>query len=378
MHHKVIKICFVFSLMMTFQISSAIAIKTHEELLESVGLQSSKVVLRVLYGLRNNQKPDLSTELPPSTPHRIEKAQHVLDILSLFFNKKIIKINITRMQKLKEFQKKFQGEELLISQRFLQEWQIKKEEKYGQRTPSLEHNFKQSIETEIMSDFIVFEEPDPQTFEEPDPQSSLIASTSTLPPHVDPDMFNIISGFVRIDKVFSFTEVDLIKSEVISTAEAARLSPLVLHKPLLEAGSSTDILPPFVAVSTEHNDLLEGLALDKKCAKIILESILEGYRIPSKEFAHMSKMEQEDRYGKVVAYLMWVLHNKKEKVLRQKAALVPDNPRYGFDCDWYDSKLAKYERRCEAMTSPDIPSGKSFFANIRSRFTSLVPQPQIN
>lgn len=363
----------MFSLMMTFQISSAVAIKTQRELLESLDLESSKVVLRVLHALRNNHKPNLSTEFPPETLDRVEKAQHVINILSLFFNKKIVKINATRMQKLKEFQDRFQGEELLTYQRFLHEWQINKECKYGQRTPSLESNFEESITSEIMSDFILLEEPAPQTL--------TIASTSTLPTYVDLDILKVLSGFVLMDEYYSPIEGQFITSKVISAAEAARLSvPYVPSSLAAEPSTSTDTslaiasLPSTLTDTPRVEDALLTPTvsdvllqdLDKKSAKIILKSILNGYCIPFEEFNFKSKTDQ-DRYGKVVAYLLWVLHNKEEKVLGQKAALVPDNPRYRFDSDWYDSKLVKYEDYRKTITSPTIPSGKSFFANILSR-----------
>jgi len=289
----------MFSLMITFLISSAVA-KTQEELLEALDLESSKVVLRVLHALRHNQKPKLSDELPPSTPHRMQKAHHVLEVLFFIFNEKIIKINTTRMQKLKEFQERFQGEELLTYRSFLQEWQENKEHKYGQRILSLESNFEESITSEIMSDFIRLEEPAPQT----SPISS--ASTDVLPVQV----------------AMPSTSTDMSR---------------------VEDAPST---------STVHDLLLQEL--DKKSAIIIFKSILNKNCIPFEEFNLKRKIDQ-DRYGKVVAYLLWVLHNKEEKVLHQKAALNPDYPRFGFYRDWYNSKLKKYKQSREAITAPAIP-----------------------
>lgn len=354
MERVVIKICFVFSLMMMSLTNSAVAIKTQKELLDSLDLERSKVVLRVLHALRHNQKFDLLTEFPADTPHRMRKAQHVREVLLFIFKGKIERTKAVWKESSEKSQTQLQGQELSAYQSFLNERRFEKEGKYEKRITSLNGIFNNSEVSEITSDFILFEGPDPQTV----PTSS----TSTLPIHVDLDILDIIYGFVLMDKVFSLTEKEVMESEIISDAEAAGLSALVLHTPLLEAGSSTDTSQVKDAPSTliAHNAFLEELNLDEKSAKIILKSILKkddilkGTYIPSKEF-NLEEEGDQDKYAKVVNYLLFVLQNKEEKVLDQIAALVSGHPRYEIDRDRYDSKLTKYKDCMKAITSPDMP-----------------------
>ena len=361
MKAKILMKCFVFSLIMIFLISSGESIKTQEELLRVLDLESSKVALRSLHALRNKHKIDLSASFPADTPMRSHKIQYVIDLLSFVFNKKIKKIDTVYVRSLAKFQRELRGEELSVYKRFLDEWYKNKKCKYEQDEPSLKGTFENSEMSKIISDFVIVEEPAAQI----SPSSSTVTSfgdevirvpsgSYVVPAHVDPDALAAFSGFLVLGEGYSPTKGEFITSTVMPAALAAMLSESA-EASSLTAMPSTSALSTSAdmsltlenvsspSVSSIETDL-EGLlgTLDEKSAKITLQAILTDYQIPLDKFNFNSQQDQ-NRYWYVVNYLMWILNNKKKRVLHKKTSLVPDNPRYAFDEYWYETKLTKYE-----------------------------------
>ncbi|MBY0292981.1 MAG: hypothetical protein K2W92_06825 [Alphaproteobacteria bacterium] len=383
MKTKVLKKYFLFSLIMTFLISSAVAIKTQEELLKALDLESSKVVLRAL---RNKHKVNLLTEFDPNIPYRFKKIQHALDFLAFAFNKKSAEVGTVYVRSLKELQSKFRDEELLAHKLFLDQWFKNKSLKYQQDASRPMGTFENSVTSEIMSDFVMVEEsaaqvpPIPSTLTPFGGRASDLTGGYPIPTHVDLDVLAVLSGFVVIEEFNSLTDGEFITSTVMPSALAAMLSEsaetsslaampstsadmsLILEdapSPSAASSTSTGMSPALIdmlSTFTEHNELLS--TLDEKSVKITLQALLNDYHIPSHEF-NFKVRKDEDRYGNVVAYLMWTLHRKQENILRKKMALIPDSPRYRFYCYWYDTKLAKYDSRREIMLNPPEPPAKS-------------------
>lgn len=389
MKAKILMKWFMFSLMMMFLVNSGEAIKTQKELLRVLDSESSKVALRALQALRNKHKIDLSAAFPADTPKRSHKTQYVIDLLSFVFNKKIKKIDTVYVRSLAKFQRELRDEELSVYKRFLDEWYKNKKCKYEQDEPSLKGTFENSETSKIMSDFVIVEEPAAQI----SPSSSTLtpfgnevtrvpSGSYVVPAHVDPDALAAFSGFLVLEEGYSPTEGEFITSTVMPAALAAMLSESAETSSLAAMPSTlTDLAPALVDMPSTSADMsltledvsspsvpsiamdFEGLlgTLDEKSAKITLQAILTDYQIPLDKL-NFNSLQDQNRYWYVVNYLMWILNNKKKRVLHKKTSLVPDNPRYAFDQYWYETKLTKYESLL-AMFSPPASLERSQLAS---------------
>lgn len=326
MDRIIIKICFVFLLMMMSLTNLGVAIKTQEELLDSLDLESLRVVLRGLHASSNHEQFDLLTEFPADTPHRMRKAQHVREVLLFIFKGKIERAIAVWKESSENSQAQLQGEELSAYQNFLSERRLQKERKYEERITSLEGTFKNSVVSEfiseIMTDFVFVEEE-----EESEPQTSPVAPAPLV-------------------------AMPLTLAGSSSTAE---YPPEIVPSPLLcspSASSDVDEDPESLHLRNESENREELLlALDERDAKITLQAMLKNnYLIPRKE----------NGYERILAHLSWVLLKKSEKTLLkkinlEKALLKKINltksnvEQSKIKSNWYDIKCAYYQECLKKM-----------------------------
>ncbi|MDK3155066.1 hypothetical protein QPK87_00485 [Kamptonema cortianum] len=364
MRHRIIKTCFVFLLMMTFLISSAVAIKTQEELLEALDLEDTRVILRAL---NNKFKVDWSSVKSNHPKHR-EETQKILNFLTFILDKRIKETD-------KLFLKRSQVLNNLILISSCKNGMLKRTNAYEEIKARLRGNCKDSKDHTLYKfEYLSLRTP-PNTLEAPPAEN-----TSDSAINAD----SIVSDFVIIEDDLVGHEISIKAdfspvcplSEFISFPLASNSStlgclPEVTPAPLVGSSSTAEyppeIAPPQLLCSpSASSDVDEDpeslclrnesenceellLALDERDVKITLQAMLNNYLIPLDKFNPNGEGE-ENRYKRIRAYLSWVLLKKSEKALLKKINLTSsDAERSEFKSGWYDIKCAYYQNSMERM-----------------------------
>ncbi len=384
MERRVIKICFVFSLIVTM-FTSSLSFANIDSHLKDLDLEGTRVILRAL---NNKFKVDWIS-VKSNHPKRMEETQKVLSCLTFILDEKVKKIvSLSAKQR-----------EMFGVPRFnqlLNDWYLRKTNTCNE----IKEKLKGECENSYSGDLYTFEWLRPFPDESADPitddfvmvdEERLISCEIYFPPKPRNELEDMIStSSVTSPMPVVRSSMSRIPSESSKKSLSSRKSSKPIVSSLPEVGSSSMSVKrpsgsskkslkssrkssksivnplPFVGSSLTSTDIEEDserlrlqqdvqdreellLKLDEKGAKIALQAILNNYLIPPQRFDFNNESDK-DGYQHIHNYLNCILQNKKTKVeYKKEKPSNTDAESAAFASYWHEQKRLEYEGRLEII-----------------------------